>query len=389
MKKISFAEPPHNSIGKRNHDACGIAGFINLDGERQDGSLARTMIKTIIDRENGLGGGFAAYGLFPDRKEEYCFQVLFDNMVAKKQVNELLTKKTIIKSDEEVETFPNGSIQPPTPIIWRFFIDPPTESKLKLHDNYVVDLVMEINTQIKGAFCISSGKNMAVFKGNGWAHEVADFYKIQNYKAYIWLAHSRFPTNTPGWWGGAHPFNILDWSVVHNGEITSYGTNKRFLEMKGYECTLQTDTEVVAYLWDLLVRKCSTPIPMAALALAPPYYSEVEYMPERSKEIITALRSTYSPAMLNGPFSILVGTNRPTPTIIGLTDRKKLRPLICAEAKDNKTLFLSSEEAAIRSTGREIDDVWAPIAGRPVVASLGEGILLRGTESPTETIQVQ
>ena len=25
----------------------------------------------------------------------------------------------------------------------------------------------------------------------------------------------------PGWWGGAHPFALLDYSVVHNGEISS------------------------------------------------------------------------------------------------------------------------------------------------------------------------
>jgi glutamate synthase domain-containing protein 1 len=55
----------------------------------------------------------------------------------------------------------------------------------------------------------------------------------------------------PGWWGGAHPFNIFDWTVVHNGELSSYGINRRYLEMYGYKCTLQTDTEVLAYAFDL------------------------------------------------------------------------------------------------------------------------------------------
>jgi glutamate synthase domain-containing protein 1 len=340
------------------------------------------MIETIIDRENGLGGGFAAYGLFPERPDQYCIQLLLDDDSSRESVHEYLKNQTTLHYEEEVKTEPNGSIQPPVPIIHRFFVSPPKTIQNGKHDDFIVNKVMHINVKIPGAFALSSGKNMAVFKGNGWSFEVADFYRIDKYKASLWLAHSRFPTNTPGWWGGAHPFNILDWSVIHNGEITSYGTNKRFLEMYGYICTLMTDTEVVAYLWDLLVRRHKLPIPVAATALAPPYYEDIDEMPESKKKIIGALRSTYAAAMLNGPFSILVGSNRPSQTIIGLTDRKKLRPLVCAETSDEKTLFLSSEEAAIRATEKEVKDAWAPMAGKPVVASVGSGIIRRGVESP-------
>ena len=37
--------------------------------------------------------------------------------------------------------------------------------------------------------------------------------------------------------GGAHPFAMLDYSIVHNGEISSYDANRRFIEMFGYQCT--------------------------------------------------------------------------------------------------------------------------------------------------------
>ena len=66
-----------------------------------------------------------------------------------------------------------------------------------------------------------------------------DVYKRQ--------AHGRYPTNTPGWWGGAHPFAMLEYSIVHNGEISSYDANRRAIEMFGYKCTLLTDTEVITY----------------------------------------------------------------------------------------------------------------------------------------------
>ena len=81
------------------------------------------------------------------------------------------------------------------------------------------------------------------------------FYRLDEYAGYCWTAHGRYPTNTPGWWGGAHPFALLDYSVVHNGEISSYDANRRFIEMFGYKCTLQTDTEVITYIADYLLRR--------------------------------------------------------------------------------------------------------------------------------------
>ena len=39
----------------------------------------------------------------------------------------------------------------------------------------------------------------------------ADFFRLEEYEGHTWIGHNRFPTNTPGWWGGAHPFTLLDW----------------------------------------------------------------------------------------------------------------------------------------------------------------------------------
>ena len=115
---------------------------------------------------------------------------------------------------------------------------------------------MDINTKFKGAYVFSSGKNMGVFKAVGLSRRTwAEFYRLDEYAGYSWTAHGRYPTNTPGWWGGAHPFALLDYSVVHNGEISSYDANRRFIEMFGYKCTLLTDTEVITYIVDYLLRR--------------------------------------------------------------------------------------------------------------------------------------
>jgi glutamate synthase domain-containing protein 1 len=224
---------------------------------------------------------------------------------------------------------------------------------------------MKINTGIRDAFVFSSGKNMAVFKGVGYPEEIAEYFCLERYKGYIWTAHGRFPTNTPGWWGGAHPFNILDWTVVHNGEISSYGTNRRYLEEFGYHCTLQTDTEVIAYAVDLLVRRHGLPIEIVAKILAPPFWSDIERLPEGQKKLLRTLRQVYGSLLMNGPFTIIVAHHG---EMIGLTDRIRLRPLTVG-VKDQK-LYLSSEESAIRLICSEPDRTWIPMGGEPIIGRL-------------------
>ena len=144
------------------------------------------------------------------------------------------------------------------PLIWRYFVQPlPTklaDSQLD-EKEFVVKCVIRINVTIDGAYVFSSGKNMGVFKAVGFPEDVGEFYRLEEYEGYCWTAHGRYPTNTPGWWGGAHPFALLDLSVVHNGEISSYDANRRYIEMFGYQCTLLTDTEVITYIIDYLLRK--------------------------------------------------------------------------------------------------------------------------------------
>jgi glutamate synthase domain-containing protein 1 len=382
---LGLTLPPNGF--RRDISACGIAGHINVDGKRESGQRAAEMLETMVDRENGLGAGYACYGLFPDYEDQYCIQLFLDDENAKNCVEEYFQTVFDIVKDEQVYTHPIKSMKGPYPLIWRFFLDVPKKflknnPNVNNADDYVVNIVMNVNENFDGAFCVSSGKNMAVFKGNGWSYEIAEFYDIANkYKGYMWLAHSRFPTNTPGWWGGAHPFNILGTSICHNGEITSYGTNKRYVDMWGYKCTLLTDSEVITYIVDLLCRQHKLPKRVAALAMAPRYYEELNEWPENEKRLAKVLRMTYRAAMVNGPFSILVGLTEPEPTMMALTDRKKLRPMTVAESEDGGTVYAASEECAFRRV-KVNSDTWASVAGVPVIAEMGKGLLSKGTGKP-------
>jgi glutamate synthase domain-containing protein 1 len=353
------------------YDACGLFGIMDVDGERFSGRDIVTGITNMEERGNGLGAGFAVYGCYPDYADCYAFHVMFTEPESRTQVETFLRDSFVLVHDEEVPHRPSELHNPP--LIWRYFLD--VDEKRIPEDlkgdeqEYVVDRVMTLNTSGVGAYIYGSGKDTGVFKGVGLPGEIAEFFGIEDYEGYLWTAHARFPTNTPGWWGGAHPFALLDWTVVHNGEVSSYGANRRYLEMQGYHCTMQTDTEVMAYAADLLMRRHGLPVSVAASVMAPPLWTEIARMAPEDQALARTLRQVYGGLLVNGPFTIIVARRG---EMVGLTDRIRLRPLTAAAKGDR--LYLSSEEAPIRLVSPELDWVWTPVGGQPIVGRLGNPI---------------
>ena len=369
MKNLTGINNPYND--DKVIDACSIFGAMDRSGRCFSGDGVFKAIANMHDRGNGLGGGFAVYGLYPEHSDNYALHLMYLNSQGKLETEEFLRDRFNVVWQEEVPVRRTAAIKNP-PLVWRYFVDVPQNLPESLSaDDYVVARIMEINTSENDSFVFSSGKNMAVFKGVGYPEEIAEYFKLEQYKAYIWTAHGRFPTNTVAWWGGAHPFSILDWTVVHNGEISSYGINRRYLEQFGYRCTMQTDTEVIAYAVDLLMRKHNLPLEIAVKALTPPFWDEIERMSPGEQELIRALRQTYGSLLLNGPFAVVIAHNG---EMIGLTDRIRLRPLTVGEKGD--MLYLSSEESAIRLISPDLDNAWSPRGGEPVIGKLKPGARL-------------
>jgi len=346
---------------------CSISGIMNKKGKRINGQDIIKSIAVMHDRSNGLGGGFAGYGIYPEFKEDFAFHFFYDDMTVKKTTEELINKHFTVVYDEPIPVKEIRAIKD-APVIWRYFVQPKARLLMQMglpEDEYVVRFVMKVNSEVDGAYIFSSGKNMGAFKGVGFPEDIGEFFRLDEYKAWLWTAHGRFPTNTPGWWGGAHPFTLLDCSVVHNGEISSYDANRRFLEMYGYKCSLMTDTEVMAYIIDFLMRKQGLPLDVIVTAMASPFWSEIERMEPNKRETVKAIRAVYASLLVNGPFSILVGTSQ---GMIALNDRIKLRPSIAATKGD--FLYVASEEAAIREVCAKPDTLWAPRGGEPVIGLL-------------------
>ncbi len=110
---------------------------------------------------------------------------------------------------------------------------------------------------------------------------------------------------------------------------------------------------------------CKKAAEMAVKALAPPFWDEIDRMPEKERLLHTAIRLTYGPALMNGPFAIVVANET---SIVGFTDRIKLRPLVSGEYGNR--LYISSEEAAIRTMEPDVERIMMPRAGSPVIGRL-------------------
>ena len=350
---------------------CAISGIFARDGRRMSGEAIIRSIALMHDRSNGLGGGFAAYGIYPEYRDYYALHVFYDNSNVKADCEKFLERHFDIINLSRIPTRKLPSITD-EPLIWRYFVTPlPTRlaaSQLDEHE-FTMRCVIRINARLKGAYIFSSGKNMGVFKAVGYPEDVGRFYRLEDYAGYSWTAHGRYPTNTPGWWGGAHPFALGDYSIVHNGEISSYDANRRAIEMHGYHCTLLTDTEVITYIIDFLNRRRGLTLEETASVIAAPFWSTIAKKPSPQREQLTYLRSAFSSLLVTGPFSILLGF---TGGMMALNDRFKLRSMVAAEK--GGCFYVASEESAIRAVEPNPERIWAPRGGEPVIVRLMEGV---------------
>lgn len=350
---------------------CAISAVISREGRRMTGEKIVESMIPMHDRSNGLGGGFAAYGIYPEYRDYYAFHIFFDSRDTRKTCEALLKEGFEIVKAEHIPIRQIPEITD-VPLIWRYFLAPMQSvlNRLQLDaEEYVARIVTKINAELRGAYVFSSGKNMGTFKAVGFPEDVGVFYRLEEYEGYAWTAHGRYPTNTPGWWGGAHPFALLDYSVVHNGEISSYDANRRYIEMFGYKCNLQTDTEVITYILDYLTRIQGLTLEETAGVIAAPFWSTIDSKRDPAeRERATYLRTLFPSLLITGPFSIVLGFDG---GLMALNDRLKLRSMVVGEKDDR--VFVASEEAAIRVMEPDAENIWAPAGGVPVIIRVKEG----------------
>ena len=86
---------------------CAISAVISRDGNKMTGEKIIESMKPMHDRSNGLGGGFAGYGIYPEYKEFYAQHIYYNDNVARNICDQFLKDRLEIVRAEQITTSKN------------------------------------------------------------------------------------------------------------------------------------------------------------------------------------------------------------------------------------------------------------------------------------------
>ena len=196
---------------------------------------------------------------------------------------------------------------------------------------------------------------MMILKIVGYAEQVAQYYKLENFKAHVWIAHQRYPTKGRVWHpGGAHPFIGLDEALVHNGDFANYYSVTEYLKQRNVYVQFLTDTEVSVLVFDLLNRVYGYPLEYIIEALAPTAEMDFDHLPEEKQRIYRQIQATQIHGSPDGPWFFIIArtlAGEKKFQLIGITDTAMLRPQVFALQKGAFEIgLICSEKQAIDAT---------------------------------------
>ena len=364
---------------------CGVIGFA-CDFPLEGRYLLQSLVQ-MRNRGNGKGGGIAAVGLVSEQlgvsqqvlEQDYILQVAYLDKSVRKQVeNEHIRPSFLVDSEFKVESvddyrsIPGLEVEPPE--VYRYFIRIKPEALAEftrknslggiresdVEDEFLYQNSYRLNQKFysslgdKKAFVVSHGKDMIVLKLVGYGDDVVRYYKLENFKAHVWIGHHRYPTKGRVWHpGGAHPFVGLHEALVHNGDFANYHSIMEYLAQRNIHPLFLTDTEVAVLLFDLLSRVYKYPLEYLIEALAPTTERDFHMLPEEKKEIYKLIQSTHIHGSPDGPWFFIVARNdveRKAWQLLGITDTSMLRPQVFAlQEGPLKIGIIASERQAINA----------------------------------------
>jgi glutamate synthase domain-containing protein 1/glutamate synthase domain-containing protein 3 len=365
---------------------CGVTGFACSIPVR--GKHIFEPSRQMHNRGNGRGGGIAAMGFDP-RMLGVTREVLDENYIlqiaaSEEGVTDDLEERFIdpffhvdfserIPHVDDYRDIRGLDVKPPEvfryfvrvqPDILRRFI---SENGLegidprRAEDEFVYQNSFKINKTYydaygkQQAFVLSHGRNFFILKIVGYAEQVVQYYKLDNFKAHIWIAHQRYPTKGRVWHpAGAHPFIGLNEALVHNGDFANYHSVAEYLRQKNIHPLFLTDTEVSVLLFDLYSRTYGYPLEYVIEALAPTMERDFDQLSPERQRIYRAIQATHVHGSPDGPWFFIIARNDTEHNrlqLIGITDTAMLRPQVFALHDGQVQVgLLCSEKQAIDAT---------------------------------------
>jgi glutamate synthase domain-containing protein 1/glutamate synthase domain-containing protein 3 len=364
---------------------CGVTGFIcsiPVTGK----NIFEPSVQ-MHNRGNGKGGGIGAVGFIPEAlgvsrqvlDDDYMLHIgLLDASVCTEIENSFITPYFKIDKAEKLATIDDYraiglDVRPPD--IMRYFVRVKDDvldkfiqdnkfssmERRDAEDEFVYQNSFKINTHYyaslgeKKAFVMSHGRNMMILKIVGYAENVVKYYKLDDFKAYAWLAHQRYPTRGRVWHpGGCHPFSALNEALVHNGDFANYQAVSEYLKQRNYYPLFLTDTEEAALLLDLWSRVYKYPLEYLIEAMAPTSEMDFDLLPASKQELYKAIQTNHVNSSPDGPWFFIIARNDVKNNqfqLIGITDTAMLRPQVFALQEGEIQIgLICSEKQAIDAT---------------------------------------
>ncbi|OGO15048.1 MAG: glutamate synthase [Chloroflexi bacterium RBG_16_48_7] len=376
---------PVTAPNTEEEGGCGVTGFIcsiPVTGK----NIFEPSVQ-MHNRGNGKGGGIGAVGFIPESlgvskqvlEEDYMLHIaLLDASVADEIENNCIKPYFKIDKSGKLDTIKDHrsiglDVRPPD--IMRYFVRVKDDvldkfiaenhftsmDRRDAEDEFVYQNSFRINKQYyaslgeKKAFVMSHGRNMMILKIVGYAENVVRYYKLDDFKAYAWLAHQRYPTRGRVWHpGGCHPFSALNEALVHNGDFANYQSVYEYLKQRNYHPLFLTDTEEAALLLDLWSRVYKYPLEYLIEAMAPTSEMDFDMLPAHKQALYKAIQTHHVFSSPDGPWFFIIARNdvqNDQFQLIGITDTAMLRPQVFALQEGEVQIgLICSEKQAIDAT---------------------------------------
>lgn len=378
---------------------CGVIGV--ACAEKIAGKHLLAPLYQMCNRGNGKGGGIAAVGLSAEAfgitqellEKDYLLAIAYldrdcQSLVEKEFIHPLFEVDHVyamphIASYKELK---GVQVAPPEAILYfvrvkkeavETFKKTHPQTSFRSHEAIEDELVYQNSYRLnhtfysavkeKRAFVLSHGKNLLVLKMVGFGDDVITYYKLEEFKAHVWIGHHRYPTKGRVWHpGGAHPFIGLNEALVHNGDFANYYSLCDYLSQHNIHPLFLTDTEVSVLIFDLWHRIYGYPLEYVIEALAPTTERDFSLLPEQKKHIYEMLQKMHMHQSPDGPWFFLIAQSLaqlPAYRLIGITDTSMLRPQVFAIQQGRVPIgFAASEkqaiDAALTSLSREDNRFW-------------------------------
>ena len=304
---------------------CGIAGLIWKGGTTSDIGSEMTQMLQALKHRGPDSTGFALYGKGDEGVHILRFKVAEQEETRKGFNIHRLIKERKQAVDERMQELGAEIIDK----------EDATEYALRYHFRFGGDMrrLIDFIEDIDGVEILSVGKALELIKDLGDANTVAEQYGLNGFVGTHAIGHTRMATESDVDIRSAHPYwgyPLDDVSVVHNGQLTNYWTNRRDLERRGHRFMSNCDSELIAvYIADRI---------------------------DQGDELESAMRRSVDE--LDGVFTYLVATSDQ----LGMAkDVMAAKPMVLYES--DEFVGLASEEVAIRSIFPREIDTWDPYQG--------------------------